>query len=107
MATRKIKSTEEHTADIIHLHKVLTKEQREFKRLQLEAERYEYLRDDLCSLIKNSGVADEIIHARGGPTPQTLRNWRERKVNRPMASKMQSAGRAIGLQLTWSEIKER
>lgn len=105
MAQRKIKTAEEHVADITRLKSRAAREKTEFRRKQEIAERYEYLRDELMSIIKNSGVSDEMIHARCGPTPQTLENWRQKKVGQPRAGKMNAAGRAVGVELRWTPMK--
>lgn len=72
-----------------------TKEQRALEAQRLE--RYEFMRDDLMSLVKNSGMSFEDIHGRCGPHPSTLENWAQKKILRPQLGKMISVMRIIGL----------
>lgn len=56
----------------------------------------EDIRDNTISILKNSGVSDELVHARNGPTPLTLARWRAKKVLSPRMSSIRSALRAVG-----------
>jgi hypothetical protein len=59
-------------------------------------EDYEYMRDNLMSLVKNSNMSFEYIHERCGPHPQTLEGWAEKKIKRPQFNKMWSVLQIIG-----------
>ena len=74
----------------------LDKEQREFRAKRAELEAYQDLRDDVCSLVRNSDLTWEEIHARCGPHPSTLKNWDEKKTDKPQLGKMRSTLRIIG-----------
>ena len=91
-----ILSADEVKASIKRLHDMNAKEKREFnaKREQLEA--YHDLRDDVVSIIKNSGKAFEDIHAECGPHPSTLQNWVDKKVSQPRMGKVRSVLRILG-----------
>lgn len=96
MPAKMIKTAQQHTADIVKLHAKLSKEEREFKRKQAELEAYEDLRDDIITLVDRSGLTDEDINARCGPVPQTLNDWRNKRVRKPTLAKMQSVARILG-----------
>jgi hypothetical protein len=72
------------------------KDRKRFLDQQARVEFYEDLRDDVLSLIKNSGLSDEEIHARCGPHPHTLASWRAGNVRRPQMGKMRSTLRILG-----------
>jgi lambda repressor-like predicted transcriptional regulator len=57
------------------------------------------LRDDVVSLIRNSGLTLAQIHARCGPTPNTLLNWMDKRTMRPQMGKMQAVLRILGKDL--------
>ena len=59
----------------------------------------ESLRDDVISVIRNSPLTFEDIHARCGPHPTTLIKWLERTTKRPHVSTMVAALQACGHQL--------
>lgn len=108
MARTHIKTAEEHIATIDAQTRIkkardtqVRKELTEFKRKQAELENIYDLRDDLLSRLKNSGLSDEEVHSRCGPTPSTLRRWREDKYVTPRAGKMRAVGRIIGVKLVW------
>lgn len=75
------------------------KEEREFRAKRLEMEAYHDLRDDICSLIKNSAMTFEDIHAQCGPHPNTLHNWMEKKVSQPRMGKLRSTLKILGYDL--------
>lgn len=80
-----------------------TKQQRDERHFQhrLKVERaMEDVRDDLMSLVKNSGISDEEIHRRNGPTPKTLQNNRDMVVKAPRMSTVLSTLWAIGKDLS-------
>jgi hypothetical protein len=66
----------------------------ERERLRLES--YEDLRDDVLSVVKNSGLSFEDIHGKCGPHPTTLNNWAANRTHAPRLGKMQSALRIVG-----------
>lgn len=94
MATT-IKTAEEVVASITRHRKMLTKERREFLKAQSTLEAYEDLRDDVMSLVKNSGMSYQDIHARCGPTPQTLEKWANKSVHQPKLGKMRAVLRIL------------
>lgn len=57
---------------------------------------YGDLRDDVMSLVRNSHLTYEEIHARCGPHPVTLRKWDEKLVGAPRLEKLQATLRIIG-----------
>jgi ribosome-binding protein aMBF1 (putative translation factor) len=73
-----------------------TTEQREFRKAQEVMEQYQDLRDDVMSMVKNSGMSYEDIHARCGPHPATLENWAQKNVQQPRLGKMRAVLRIIG-----------
>jgi hypothetical protein len=68
-------------------------------REQARLESYEDLRDDVLSVVKNSGLSFEDIHGKCGPHPSTLENWAHDRVHQPRLSKMQSALRIVGFDI--------
>lgn len=103
MAEHEIKTAEQVRRDIDKQRKGQTKQPRkksiskvteEFRREQQKLEYYEDLRDDVMSVIRNSGLSYEDIHARFGPHPSTLKKWDEKEIHKPQVGKMQSALRA-------------
>jgi hypothetical protein len=66
------------------------------EREKARLESYEDLRDDVLSVIKNSGLSFEDIHGRCGPHPSTLEHWATNRVHQPRLAKMQSALRIVG-----------
>lgn len=75
------------------------KEQRDFERRRAKLEASMDLRDDVCSIILNSGFHPEQIHAKGGPTVVTIGKWMDKKVLQPRVGKMRSALRICGYDL--------
>lgn len=69
----------------------------ERERARLES--YEDLRDDVLSVIKNSGLSFEDIHGKCGPHPSTLHAWERHDIHQPRLNKMQSALRIVGFDL--------
>jgi hypothetical protein len=94
--TRKIKTAEEHIADIGSLQRQRRREQTEYERERAKREAIYDIRDDVLSLLQNSGKSDEYIHENFGPHPTTLKKWRENKYVQPRMGKMQSTLYAIG-----------
>jgi hypothetical protein len=92
----RILSAEEVKASISRHRRVVTREERDFKKKQAEQEAYQDIRDDVASIIKNSGMSFEDIHARCGPHPKTLENWAEKKVSKPQMGKLRSVLRILG-----------
>lgn len=103
------KTAQQHTADIIQLHRKqtrqVTKQKREQKqhddavrKEQKRRENYEYMRDELMSAVKNSGMSFQDINGHCGPIPKTLEGYATRKTTKPQMSKMQSVADIIGLE---------
>jgi hypothetical protein len=67
-----------------------------FQKQQRELEGYADLRDDVMSIIKNSGMSFQEIHARCGPHPHTLENWARKDISKPQIGKMRAALRVVG-----------
>jgi hypothetical protein len=63
---------------------------------QAALENYEYMRDNLMSLVKNSGMSFELIHERCGPHPATLMAWETKKILKPQFGKMYAVLQIIG-----------
>lgn len=63
---------------------------------QERLEFYEDMRDNLMSLVRNSGMSFEDIHNHCGPCPATLQNWDDKKVKKPQLGKMYSTLQIIG-----------
>jgi hypothetical protein len=76
--------------------KRLTREEREFRKKRAELEQYQDLRDDVMSLVRNSDLTFEMIHARCGPHPGTLKKWDEKTTDKPQLGKLRSTLRIIG-----------
>lgn len=72
------------------------REQQEFATKRAELEAYMDLRDDVCSIVQNSHLSLEQIHAKGGPTVKTLEKWMNKEVLQPRISKMRSVLRICG-----------
>lgn len=70
-----------------------------WKREQARLENYEYMRDNLMSLVKNSGLSFEDIYDRFGPHPQTLEGWSRKDIRRPQFGKMWAVLQIIGKRL--------
>lgn len=74
------------TVDLKKLKRQLTKIDKQRDQEKINKERIskglrpilstEDIRDNTISILKNSGVSDELVHARNGPTPLTLARWR-------------------------------
>ena len=71
-------------------------DRKQFLERQADAEKYEDLRDDVISLVNNSGLGYDEIHARCGPHPRTLSAWANKEVSRPQMGKMLSTLRILG-----------
>ena len=71
-------------------------ERREFERERAKLEDYRDLRDDVVSMVKNSGLSYEDIHARCGPHPKTLEHWADKTVDMPRLGKLRSTLRILG-----------
>lgn len=69
----------------------------QWKKDRARLEAYEFMRDDLMSAVKNSGMSFEDIHGRSGPHPSTLQRWLDKMVAKPQLAKMISTMRIIGL----------
>lgn len=100
---KEIKTAGQHVRAMINKDRYSTAEDAQHKKA-VEAERarlesYEDLRDDVLSVIKNSGVSFEDIHGKCGPHPSTLTHWATNQVHQPRLSKMQSALRIVGYDL--------
>lgn len=74
-----------------------------WKAEQAKLEAYEDLRDDVMSLVKNSGMSFEDIHDHCGPTPHTLENWAQKKVSRPQLGKIRAVLTIIGYKITFEK----
>lgn len=70
------------------------KERYERERNRLEA--YEAVRDDIMSLVKNSGMSFADIHGRCGPHPATLEKWARKETIKPQMGKMIAVLRILG-----------
>lgn len=77
-----------------------------FDKQRKELEGYADLRDDVMSMIKNSGMSFAEIHARCGPHPSTLENWAKKEISRPQLGKMRAALRVIGYDLGIIDARE-
>lgn len=111
---KEIKTAGQVRAAIINQDRYSTKEEAQHKRA-VEAERarlesYEDLRDDVLSVVKNSGLSFEDIHGKCGPHPSTLHSWERRdehEVHQPQLRKMQSTLRIMGYDLGIVEGRRR
>lgn len=72
----------------------MSREAFEKERERIEA--YGAVRDDIMSLVKNSGMSFQDIHNRCGPHPATLEKWARKETERPQMSKMISVLRILG-----------
>lgn len=68
---------------------------------QLEA-----LRDDCIAIYLNSGMTQKDIHARGGPTPQTISRWLYKETLFPRYSTIDSFARAVGYGMQLSPLEQ-
>jgi hypothetical protein len=100
MMNDRIKSAAEVIASTQKLQRQLKKERVKFTIAQLaerdRLEAYGDLRDDVMSLVKNSGMSFEEIHGRCGPHPLTLEKWARQETKFPQLGKMRSTLRIIG-----------
>ena len=85
-----IKSADEHVKTIDRLAATRAKEAREFREKQAELEYYNDLRDNVVSIMKNSGMTLTEIHARGGATVRTLSRWIDDKTVQPRLGKLRA-----------------
>lgn len=102
-----MKTAEEHVADITRAVRVAAHDKAEFLKKRDQLEFYGDLRDDVISLIKNSGLSFTEIHARCGPVPVTLSKWLDKEVKQPRLEKMQSVLRILGKDLGIIEGRRR
>lgn len=58
--------------------------------------RLEDLRDDCIALFINSGLTQQEVHARGGPTPATISNWLYKITKFPRMDTMRALVQAVG-----------
>ena len=68
----------------------------EYKRERDRLELYEDMRDNLMSLVKNSGLSFVDIQDHCGPCPQTLEAWASGRVRKPQLGKMRATLHIIG-----------
>lgn len=68
----------------------------EWKKQRAALEFYEDMRDNLMSLVRNSGMSYETIHEHCGPHPSTLDAWDMKRVSKPQLGKMYSTLQIIG-----------
>lgn len=54
------------------------------------------MRDDCIALFLNSGMTQQQIHAKGGPTPQTISKWLYKETSFPRYQTLASFLRAMG-----------
>jgi hypothetical protein len=97
---KEIKTAAQVVRSTINQDRYSTAEEKQH-RLAVERERvrlesYEDLRDDVLSVVKNSGMSFEDIHGKCGPHPSTLHNWAANRTHAPRLGKMQSALRIVG-----------
>lgn len=104
---KRILTAEEHTAKIVKLETQKKREEREFRERQKRLEDIQDLRDDVMALIRNSKMDWEDIHAKFGPTVQTLHRWDQKTVKSPQLGKMRTALRAIGKDFYIGEYKPK
>lgn len=101
--TKPVKTAGQVRASIIRQNKYSAAEEAQHKRAveaeKLRLESYEDLRDDVLSVVKNSGMSFEDIHGRCGPHPATLENWASNRIHAPRLGKMQAALRICGFDL--------
>lgn len=96
MGMAQIKTADQVKASISAHQAKMSAEKREFRRAQMELEKYQDLRDDVMSLVKNSQMSYEDIHARCGPCPATLENWAQKKVDQPRLGKLRATLLILG-----------
>jgi hypothetical protein len=98
-------------AAIVRQDRYSTREEKQHK-AAVEAERarleaYTDLRDDVMSIVKNSGASYEDIHGKCGPHPSTLNNWATKEVSQPRLGKLQATLRILGYDLGVVEGRRR
>lgn len=93
---QRILSAEEVVTSITKTRAQQAKEKREFNAKRDQLESYHDLRDDVVSIIRNSGESLENIHNKCGPHPNTLQNWMDKKVSQPRMGKIRSVLRILG-----------
>lgn len=59
----------------------------------------EDLRDDTIALFLNSGLSQKQVHAKGGPTPQTITRWLYKETMFPRLDTVRATLRALGADL--------
>jgi hypothetical protein len=96
---RVITAAEARTQKRLDAERRLTAEEREFRKKRAELEQYQDLRDDVMALVRNSSFTFELIHARCGPHPGTLKKWDEKTTDKPQLGKMRSTLRILGYDL--------
>lgn len=90
------RTAEQMRADVTRSLQREGKEKRDADRRRAELENIADMRDDIISLVRNSGLSFEDIHAACGPHPTTLQAWADKKVTAPRLSKMQATARILG-----------
>lgn len=68
--------------------------QRELRNLEVAP--LEDVRDDVVSLIRNSGMSFKEVEERGGPKAATISRWQAREVKNPQFRTLRWALQAIG-----------
>lgn len=59
----------------------------------------ENMRDDCIALFLNSGLTQQQIYERGGPTPKTISKWLYKETRFPRISTIQSFAKVFGMKL--------
>lgn len=90
------KSAVEVLKDVAKLQSQKTRERREYEKARSLLEDYEDLRDEVMSIVRNSGLSHEDIHERFGPHPHTLEAWAERRIRMPRLGKLRSTLKICG-----------
>lgn len=101
MAKKEIKTAEQWA-------KEMTAEERRQKRIEKARENppkvsIEDLRDETMSIVRNSGLSYEEIHARFGASGSTLTKWSHRETLRPQLNTIRGTLRACGYDLVIAE----
>lgn len=94
-----IKTAEQHIAAISKSERQRAAERREYKAAKAQLEFVEDLRDDVMSLVANSGLSFEAIEDRCGPCVRTLETWKRKEVRQPRLGTMRAVLRILGKDL--------
>jgi ribosome-binding protein aMBF1 (putative translation factor) len=94
-----IQTADYHIKKIDQRQRQVQRERRQFLDAQKRLEDYRDLRDDVVSVIRNSGLSYEDIHAKCGPHPSTLVKWETKQVDAPRLGKMRAVLRICGADL--------